>query len=310
MHRYVLRRVLMLIPVLFGIIFLVFSILSFLPGEAARMILGVEATPAMIEMFNAEFGLNQPFIIRFGSYLNGIFTRFDFGISYRSRQPVITEIMNRFPHTLKIAVFSVITVVILGVPLGVLAAIRRSTIVDASITVYAMVLAAIPGFWLGMVLIYIFALTLKVAPVFGAETWKHFILPVATLSFPASSWFIRQTRVLMLDTVHQEYTKTARAKGAPEYVVIWKHAFKNAVLPLINSMGLMFSGLLGGTIIIETIFSINGVGLFMLTAVRNRDVPVVMCGTIIMATLFCVIVLLIDLLYACIDPRIRAKFSS
>ena len=245
MHRYVIRRILLLIPILFGIIFLVFFILSFLPGEAARMIMGVEATPAMIEMFNAEFGLDQPFFIRFGQYLSGIFTRFDFGISFRSRQPVITEILNRFPHTLKIAVFSVIAVTVLGVPLGILAAIRRSTLVDASITVYAMFLAAIPGFWFGLIMIYIFALVLGWLPVFGTETWKHFILPVITLSLPGSSWFIRQTRVLMLETVHQEYTRTARAKGAPEYLVIWKHALKNAVLPLINSMGLMFSSLLG-----------------------------------------------------------------
>jgi peptide/nickel transport system permease protein len=175
--------------------------------------------------------------------------------------------------------------------------------------VYSVFLAAIPGFWLGMVLIYFFALTLNWLPVFGAQSWRHFILPVVTLSLPASSWFIRQTRVLMLETVNQEYIKTARGQGAPERIVIWKHAFKNAIIPLINSAGLMFSGLLGGAIIIESIFSVNGIGLLMLNSVRNRDLPIVMCGAIFLATMFCVMILIIDLLYAVVDPRIRAKYS-
>jgi peptide/nickel transport system permease protein len=209
-----------------------------------------------------------------------------------------------------IAVISVIVVLLMGVPLGILAAIKRSTLVDASITVYAMILAAIPGFWLALILIYFFAMMLGWFPVFGAETWRHFVLPVITLSVPASSAFIRQTRVLMLDVVSQEYIKTARAKGAPEYIVIWKHAFKNAVLPLINSTGMLFSGLLGGAIIVETIFSINGIGRYMLLSVQNRDIPVVMCCSIILSTLFCLIVLVIDLFYAFVDPRIRAKFMT
>ena len=310
MSKYVIRRLLLMIPTMIAVIFIVFSILSFIPGDPGRMILGIAAPQEAVDMFNHNLGLDRPFIVRFLDYVGGIFLRFDFGESYRNSIPVIDEIMMRFPTTFRLAVFGVISVVILGVPLGILAAIRRSTITDASITVYAMFLTAIPGFWFGMILMYFFALKLKWVPVFGVSEWKGYILPIITMAVPGSSGLIRLTRVTMLETVNQEYIKTARAKGAPEAVVIWKHALKNAVLPIINSIGLSFSGLLGGTVVIETIFSIEGIGKYIMTSIGARDIPAVMACTIILAGIFCVIVLLIDLIYAFIDPRIRAKFSS
>ncbi|MBQ6798180.1 MAG: ABC transporter permease [Oscillospiraceae bacterium] len=310
MSKYVIRRLLLMIPTMIAVIFIVFSILSFIPGDPGRMILGIAAPQEAVDMFNHNLGLDRPFIVRFLDYVGGIFLRFDFGESYRNSIPVIDEIMMRFPTTFRLAVFGVISVVILGVPLGILAAIRRSTITDASITVYAMFLTAIPGFWFGMILMYFFALKLKWVPVFGVSEWKGYILPIITMAVPGSSGLIRLTRVTMLETVNQEYIKTARAKGAPEAIVIWKHALKNAVLPIINSIGLSFSGLLGGTVVIETIFSIEGIGKYIMTSIGARDIPAVMACTIILAGIFCVIVLLIDLIYAFIDPRIRAKFSS
>ena len=309
MHKYIFRRLLLLIPTLFGIIFIVFTILALIPGDPGRLILGIEAEQAAVDMFNKEFGLDRPFLVRFVDYITKVVTKFDFGVSYRTRHPVTIDIMQRLPRTVKLATVGVVAVLILGVPLGILSAIKRSTLVDTSITVYAMFLAAIPSFWLGLMLMYLFGLILGWLPIFGADTWKHYILPVATLAIPASSGFIRLTRVTMLEVVNQEYIKTARAKGVPEYGVIWKHAFKNAVLPLINGAGLMFSGLLGGTIIIETIFSMMGIGMLVLNSIRQRDMPVVMSCTILLATLFMLIVLIIDLLYALIDPRIRARFS-
>ena len=310
MSKYVIRRLLLMIPTMIAVIFIVFSILSFIPGDPGRMILGIAAPQEAVDMFNHNLGLDRPFIVRFLDYVGGIFLRFDFGESYRNSIPVIDEIMMRFPTTFRLAVFGVISVVILGVPLGILAAIRRSTITDASITVYAMFLTAIPGFWFGLILMYFFALKLKWVPVFGVSEWKGYILPIITMAVPGSSGLIRLTRVTMLETVNQEYIKTARAKGAPEAIVIWKHALKNAVLPIINSIGLSFSGLLGGTVVIETIFSIEGIGKYIMTSIGARDIPAVMACTIILAGIFCVIVLLIDLIYAFIDPRIRAKFSS
>ena len=310
MSKYVIRRLLLMIPTMIAVIFIVFSILNFIPGDPGRLILGISARQEAVDMFNHNLGLDRPFLVRFFDYIGGIFLRFDFGNSYRNNVPVINEILSRFPATATLAVLGVVSVVILGVPLGILAAIRRSTITDASITVYAMFLTAIPGFWFGLVLMYFFALKLQWVPVFGVEEWKGYILPVITMAVPGSSGLIRLTRVTMLETVNQEYIKTARAKGAPEAIVIWKHALKNAVLPIINSIGLSFSGLLGGTVVIETIFSIEGIGKYVMTAIQARDIPAVMACTIILAAIFCVIVLLIDLIYAFIDPRIRAKFSS
>lgn len=295
---------------LLAVIFIVFTILAAIPGDPGRMILGIAADQEAVDMFNHDLGLDRPFFVRFWDYLVGIVTKFDFGLSYRSQVPVIDEILLRFPTTFKLAVLSVVSCVILGVPLGILSAMRRSTIVDASITVYAMLLTAIPGFWFGLVMIYIFNQRLDLLPAFGVSEWTGYILPVVTMAVPGSSGLIRLTRVTMLETVNQEYVKTARAKGAPESIVIWKHAFKNAVLPIINSIGLSFSGMLGGTVIIETIFSIEGLGKYIMAAIQSKDIPAVMACTILLASIFCIIVLAIDLIYAFIDPRIRAKFSS
>ena len=310
MYKFIIRRILIAIPTIFAVMILVFTILNFLPGDPGRIILGAEATKEMVDMFNAEFGLDQPYIVRLGSFLSGVITRFDFGVSYRTRQPVIEELIYRLPITARISAFSVILAILVGIPLGVLAAVKRSTITDASLTVLAMFLTAIPTFVFALMLVFVFALRLGWLPTFGAQTLRHYILPVMTLGILSSGGFIRFTRVIMLETVNQEYIKTARAKGAAEPRVIWKHAFKNACLPLINSTMLMFSSLLGGAIITETIFSINGIGLTILRAVQNRDMPVVTAGSIVLATFFLSIVILIDLFYAFIDPKIRARFSS
>ena len=310
MYRYVLRRILMTIPILFGVIFIVFAMMTLLPNDPGRLILGIEAHQEAVDMFNAEFGLDQPFLTQFGRYITGIVTELDFGVSFRTRQPVVDELSARFGITFRLALFSIITTVVMGIPLGVLAAVKRSTIADSTVTVYAMFLTAIPAFWLGLILIYIFTLQLGLLPSFGNQTWRHFIMPVIAMSLPASGGFMRTTRVVMLETVNQEYIKTARAKGAPEYIVIWKHAFKNACLPIVNAMGLTFSALLGGSVVIEVIFSINGLGNYILTAIRAQDIPIVMGGVVLLSALFCIIVLAIDLLYALLDPRIRAKFSS
>lgn len=216
----------------------------------------MSAEQEAVDQFNEEMGLNRPFLTRFVEYIKDIVTKFEFGKSYRTRRPVVDEIVSRFPTTFRLSLASIICVVVLGVPLGILSAIKRSTIVDASITVYAMFLAAVPGFWFGMILIYVVGLKLGWLPTYGVETWHGYILP------------------------------------------------------LINATGLTFSGLLGGAVILETIYSIPGIGMYIITAIRQRDIPVVMACTIFLATIFCSMVLLIDLLYAYVDPRIRAKFFS
>lgn len=309
MARYLAKRLLLLIPTLAGVIFIVFLIMSLIPGDPGRMQLGIDASQQSVDLFNHQFGLDRPFLERFWNYLVGIITRFDFGISYRSHEAVITGILHRLPPTFVIAGFSVLTALLFGIPLGVLSAIRRSTLIDSGVTVLAMFLAAIPSFWFGLMLLQLFSITLALLPSHGIESWKGYILPVIALAIPSSSGFIRLTRVTMLETVHQEYVKTARAKGAPEYSVIWKHAFRNAALPLINGAGLMFGALLGGTVIIESVFSIPGLGTLVVTAIQQRDLPLVMGSTIFLSGIFMLIILGIDIIYALLDPRIRKRFS-
>jgi len=307
--KYIAKRLLLLLPTLLGVIFLVFLIMALIPGNPGRLLLGIDAGQEAVDLFNHQFGLDRPFFVRFWNYLFNIVTKLDFGISYRTRAPVIGSVIQHLPPTLTVAVFSVATALLIGVPLGVLAAIKRSTLIDSGVTALAMLMAAIPSFWFGMTLIILFSVSLALLPSHGADSWKGFILPVISLAIPGSSGFIRLTRVTMLDVVHQEYIKTARAKGAPEYSVIWKHAFRNAALPLINGAGMMFGGLLGGAVIIESVFSLPGIGRQMVTAIMQRDLPLVMGCTIVLSVIFMVIILGIDIAYAALDPRVRTRFG-
>jgi peptide/nickel transport system permease protein len=307
--KYIGKRLLLLVPTLLGVIFLVFLIMALIPGDPGRIQLGIDASQEAVDLFNKQFGLDRPFFIRFFDYIAKIFTQFDFGASYRSHEAVLDSIIGRVPPTVIIAVFSVITSLLIGIPLGVLSAIRRSTLVDTGVTVLALFLAAIPSFWFGLMLLQLFSITLGLLPSHGAETWRGYILPVLALSVPGSSGFIRLTRVTMLDVVHQEYIKTARAKGAPEYSVIWKHAFRNAALPLINGAGLMFGALLGGTVIIESVFSLPGIGNLIVTAIQQRDLPLVMGCTIFLSAMFMLIILGIDIIYALFDPRVGKRMT-
>ena len=309
MAKYVCKRILFMLPTLLTVIIIVFCIMSIIPGDPGRMELGISATQEQVDKFNEQFGLGRPFPVRMLDYIAGIFTRFDFGVSYRGRQPVMSTIVHKLPITLAVAVFSVIGALLIGVPMGVLAAIRHGRPMEAGVNVLALFLSAIPVFWFGMTLVYVFSITLPLFPTFGAETWRGYVLPVISLAVPGSAGFMRLTRVTMLDVVHQEYIKTARAKGAPEHSVIWKHAFRNAALPLINSAGLMFGSLLGGTVIIEAVFSLPGLGRHIVTAILQRDLPVVMGCTIFLSCVFMVIILAIDISYAGLDPRVRRRFA-
>lgn len=309
MTRYILKRLLLLIPTLIGVIFIVFLIMALIPGDPGRIQLGIEATQQAVDLFNKQFGIDRPFFVRFFNYISGIVLRFDFGISYRTHDAVTSNILSRVPPTIIVAILSVTTSLTIGIPLGVLSAIRRSTLTDTGVTVFALFLAALPSFWFGLMLLQFFSITLALLPSHGAASWQGYILPVLSLAIPSSSGFIRLTRVTMLDVVHQEYVKTARAKGAPEYQVIWKHAFRNAALPLINGAGLMFGALLGGTVIIESVFSLPGIGSLIVTAIQQRDLPLVMGCTIFLSAVFMLIILGIDVCYALLDPRVRKRFA-
>ena len=310
MSKYIVKRLLYMIPVLFGVAFLVFTILSLTPGDPGTIILGITARPEDIAALNAEFGYDQPFFARFFSYIGDIIFHFDLGTSYVSRQQVVNDILARFPNTLTLAVFSMCVSSTIGISLGILSAVRQYSVMDHVCVVVALVFASMPGFWLGLMLLILFSLRLGWLPSFGADSLKHFILPTITVAMSSTAGLLRMTRASMLETVRQEYIRTAKAKGASNKRVIWKHALKNALIPVVTSLGGSFGASLGGAIIAETVFAMPGMGTLMTTAIRQKDIPVVMGATLFLAVLCSLIVLFVDILYAFIDPRIKAKYQN
>lgn len=307
MIKYVLKRLALLIPTVLGVTLIVFSILSMTPGTPAKMILGPSASPEAVEKLNEELGYNRPFIVRFADYVIDAL-RGDFGKSYNTQRPVFNEIFARFPTTVKIAFLSVISAAMVGIPLGILSAVKQYSLVDGLSTTLALFLSGIPGFWLGMMLTLLFSLHLGWLPSSGTGSWYHYVLPTITLCLTGSATILRITRSMMLETIRQDYIRTARAKGAGEKRVIFVHALKNALLPVITSLGIQFGGMLGGTILIESVFALPGLGTLVVNAIRMKDIPLVMASVIFLAVLFCLILLLVDLLYSFIDPRIKAQY--
>ncbi len=310
MTRYVVKRLLYMIPVLLGVAFLVFTILSLTPGDPGSIILGITAKPEDIAALNSEFGYDKPFLVRFFNYIGDIILHFDLGTSYATRQPVIDSILARFPNTLLLAVMSMCLSSILGISMGIFSAVRQYSVMDHVVVVVALVFASMPGFWLGLMLLILFSLKLGWLPSFGAASFKHFILPTITVAMPSAAGLLRLTRSTMLETIRKEYIRTARAKGASNRRVIWKHALRNALLPVVTTLGTGFGASLGGAIIAETVFAMPGMGTLMTTAIRQKDVPTVMSATLFLAVLFSLIILLVDILYAFIDPRIKSKYRN
>lgn len=310
MSKYIIKRLLYMIPVLLGVAFLVFAILSLTPGDPGTIILGITAKPESIASLNHEFGYDQPFLIRFFNYIGGIVFHFDLGTSYQTRQPVVNDIIARFPNTLLLAILSMAVSSIIGISLGIFSAVRQYSVVDHICVVVALVFASIPGFWLGLMLLLLFSLKLGWLPSFGASSLKHFILPTLTVSLTSAAGLLRLTRSAMLETIRQEYIRTAKAKGASSRRIIWKHALRNALLPVVTTLGTSFGASLGGAIIAETVFAMPGMGTLITTAIRQKDIPVVMGATLFLAVLFSLVILIVDILYAFIDPRIKAKYQN
>lgn len=308
MGKYILKRILWMIPVILGISFVLFTILEITPGDPAVMILGEFAPKEQVEALREEMGLNRPFLVRYVDYVKNAITG-DFGKSYRTSLPVFDEILGRFPTTLTLTFGGILLVVLIGVPLGILSAVKQYSVFDNVSTVGALILNAMPGFWLGLMLMLFFALKLKWFPATGTDDGLiSFVLPSITLAAGLMAALIRMTRSNMLEVIRQDYIRMARAKGAPERRVITRHALRNALLPIVTIIGLNFSGLLGGTLIIEQVFNIQGLGSLMITAVRSKDVPLVMAGVLFVALLGGFINLLVDVIYVLIDPRLKSQY--
>lgn len=309
MYRYIAKRILFLIPTVLGVIFIIFLVMSFTPGDPARALLGVSAPQADVDALNHELGYDLPFIQKYFNYIKKMVVEKDFGTSYFTKQSVFDEIWPRYLVTIKLALMGIIISTAIGVPLGILAAVKQYSLWDTIPSILAFFIAAIPSFVLGMLLLFIFSLKLNLLPSYGINSFAHYIMPALAISIPPAAQQLRFTKSSMLETIRQDYVRTARAKGAPENIVIWKHALKNALLPVITNIGMSFGVLIAGAVVAEKLFSIPGIGSLIVDRITYKDEPVIIAGTILIAVVFTVVMLIVDLIYAYIDPRIRAKYA-
>ena len=308
MLKYIGKRVAIMIPILIGISLLVFFILTIMPGDVAIIQIGTSATAEDVELWNEQHGLNDPFFVRYFNYMSGILQG-DFGTSWRTNMDVGTEFLQRIPSTLILSLGSLVLVCLIGLPAGILSAVKQYSIFDYSSIFITLLFTSIPAFWLGLTLMLFFSLQLDLLPATGADTLTHFILPWITLSATLTAQVIRMTRSTMLEVIRQEYIKTAKAKGALPRQVIFKHALRNALLPLITVIGIQFGVTIGGTIVTETVFSIPGVGTYLLQAVKQQDMPAVMICVLFIAAVIGVTNLVVDVFYMFVDPRLRTQLT-
>ena len=299
----------MILPILLGVIIIVFTIINAVPGDPGRRILGVSAEQSAVDQLNHELGVDRPFFVRLFDYIKNIVTRFDFGVSYQSMNPVVETLRLNFKYTFKLALLMTVGYVVIGIPLGVLSAVKQYSWIDNITRVTSVTLSAFPSFWFYMMAVIFFSLQLGLCPSGGADSWVHYVLPVGCASILNSSSLQRMTRTTMLETIRQDYVRTARAKGCAKVSIVWKHAFLNAALPIINSVGVGFAGMLGGTVICESVFNMPGLGTVIIKAINAKDVPLVMGCTVLLSTIFCLMVLLIDIVSSLVDPRVRAKLA-
>jgi ABC-type dipeptide/oligopeptide/nickel transport system permease component len=304
--NYILRRLLHIIPVLFGVTLLTFSMLHLIPGDPAQILAGPDASASDIMALRQQMGLDRPLAVQYVDYLKGL-AQGDLGRSMSTRRPVLDELMDRFPNTLILAVAGVGVAVLLGIPIGVLAAIRARTMVDHAAMVLALLGISAPAFWLGFILMMVFSVHLGWFPSAGYRSWGHLVLPAFTLGTGAMAIVARMTRSSLLEVLNQDYVRTARAKGLHEVLVIAKHALRNALIPTTTVVGLSFGSLLGGAVLTEMVFAWPGLGRLIVYSIGIRDLPVIQGAVLLLALTFVLVNLGVDLLYGLIDPRVRRE---
>jgi peptide/nickel transport system permease protein len=309
MHRYIIKRLLFLIPTILGVIFIIFLVMNITPGDPARALLGVSAPQADVTALNHELGYDKPFLQKYANYVKNIVVNQDFGVSYFTKQSVFNEIWPRYLVTIKLAFMGVFLSSLIGIPLGIYAAVRQYSLWDTIPSILCYLIAAVPSFVLGMVLLFIFSLKLNWLPSYGINSFENYIMPALAISIPPAAMNMRFTKSSMLESIRQDFVRTARAKGASENIVIWKHALKNALLPVITNIGMSLGSLICGAVVAEKLFSIPGIGSLIVDRITYKDEPVIVAGTIMIAVCFTIVMLLVDLIYAYIDPRIRAKYA-
>ena len=307
MAKQLLRNVLMVIPTMLAVIFIIFTINYFTPGDPVAVFFDYDYTEEQYAEKSAEWGLDQPFLIQFVNYIKNIVTKFDFGYSYYSGNSVWSELSTRFPVSLKLGLISVLLTVIIGVPLGIISATRQYSALDYGLTFVSLFFAAVPGFWLSMIMILIFSSRLGWLPSSGLTSWKCFVMPVIASSAQYIASVVRQTRSSMLEVVRQDYIRTARAKGVSENGVIWKHALRNALIPVVTLIGMQAGAVIAGSAIIEAVHSFPGMGSLLMTAINNKDYNTIQAVVLLLSGVVCLLNLIIDTIYALIDPRVKTR---
>lgn len=306
MLRYALKRTLIIIPTMLLIIFIVYFILHLMPNTPGRIILGIQATQEQVDALNDSLGYNDPLPTQYARYIVSALHG-DFGESYQYHRPVFDILLPKFPTTLKLAFFSMLVACLLGVPIGVTAAVKKYSAVDMITTVTGLFFASIPTFFLGILMLLLFSLRLEWLPSNGIGSFKSYIMPVLSLSLPSMAFISRMSRSTMLDVINQDYIQTAKAKGCSPMRIIFHHELRNAMMPVVTQVGMDFAALLGGSVIVENVFGLPGFGNVILNAIHAQDAPVIMASVVLLSGLFMLIMLAVDLSYALLDPRVAAK---
>lgn len=306
MGKYITKRILISIPMIIAVVLIVFLMLQVLPGNPVSVMMGEKANPAVIERVTEQMGLNDPVMVRFGRYLVDALHG-DLGISYKLNRPITTLIMDAFPNTVKLAISAALVAWIIGIPAGVISAIKKDSLLDRFLMGFSLVGISLPVFWAAMLMQFIFAATLGVLPISGYSTWRHMIMPAFVLGWASSGTIARLTRSSLLGIMKNDYIRTARAKGIKESLVVIRHGLKNAMIPVVTMMAMQFAWLLSGAVMTETVFGIGGIGVLMVSAVNTRDMPLLQ-GSVIFSTMIIILGNLVaDILYSFLDPKIREQ---
>ena len=304
MGKYVLKRILMMIPTLLAVVFIIFVLINITPGDPGRIMLGQDAAQEDVDAVNAMMHMDKPLVMRYLYYIWDAL-HLDFGVSFLTRQPVFSELFSKVPVTFTLALGTALASVLIGVPLGVIAAVKEHTLLDSSLTISSLLIAAIPGFWLSIMMILLFSVKLRLLPSSGIGSPLHYVMPILGSSIGNAAYYLRMTRSAMQDALRQEYIKTARAKGLPEWKVNMFHGFRVACTPVMVLIGFRLPTLISGAIVIENIFQWPGVGRWFTDAIKTQNTPIIMSVGLFMVLMVLLSSLLVDVLTAVLDPRVK-----
>ena len=310
MLRYIFKRILMMIPVLLGVLFLVFTMNEISPGDPAAMIAGDAASVEVVEQIREDLGLNKPLPVRFFNYTKNLVLHGDLGTSYNTKRPVLDEVMDRLPTTILLSLTSAAFAVLLSIPIGIISAIKQNTWIDNLLMVLALIGVAMPAFWQGLMTIILFSVKLGWFPSYGFTTPAHWFMPVLTIGTGAMASLVRITRSSMLEVIRQDYIRTARAKGQTERKVIISHALRNSMIPIITAIAIQLGSMLGGAIVTETVFAIPGIGMLMIQSIKARDYPTIQGAVVVIAVMFSLLNLVVDIIYTFVDPRLKSIYQT